>query len=158
MRTLFLVRCSMCRRMMPNFVDCFGYQSRTWTSPPQKYLQSLALEVSTDTCPCPQLQHLLPPSPPPGNWFQLTHAHVLNYNTFSLRVLLLVTGFFFRPFLLHCLKFGMGIMGPSGVWRRPPFVRLGFCLGASTNTCQHRGRIGRRNIDFLVIGGWRGRG
>ena len=72
MRTLFLVRCSMCRRMMPNFVDCFGYQSRSWTSPPQKYLQSLAFEVSTDTCPCPQLQHLLPPSPPPGNWFLLS--------------------------------------------------------------------------------------
>merc|ERR1740131_265795 len=83
MRTLFLVRCSMCRRMMPNFVDCFGYQSRAWTSLPQKYLQSLAFEVSTDTCPCPQLQHLLPPSPPPG--------------------------FFFRPFLLHYLNFGMGI-------------------------------------------------
>merc|ERR1719494_1593509 len=72
MRTLFLVRCSMCRRMMPNFVDCFGSQSRAWTSPPQKYLQSLAFEVSTDTCPCPQLQHLLPPSPPPGNWFLLS--------------------------------------------------------------------------------------
>merc|ERR1719447_1351910 len=52
MRTLFLVRCSMCRRMMPNFVDCFGSQSRTW--------------------PCPQLQHHLPPSPPPGNWFLLS--------------------------------------------------------------------------------------
>merc|ERR1719204_2695405 len=60
MRTIFLVRCSMCRKMMPNVVDCFGYQSRAWTSPPQKYLQSLAFEVST------------------------THANVLNYNTFSL--------------------------------------------------------------------------
>merc|ERR1719357_1378454 len=91
MRTLFLVRCLMCRGMMPNFGDYSDYQSQALTFPPQKYLQSLAFEVSTDTCPCPQLRQLLPQS--------------------------------------------------------PPLVRLGFGVGAFTDTCQHRGRIGRRNID-----------
>merc|ERR1719474_2354585 len=72
MRTLFLERCSMCRRMKPNFGDCFGCQSQALTFPPQKYLQSLAFEVSTDTCPCPQPQRLLPQSPPPGHRFLLS--------------------------------------------------------------------------------------
>merc|ERR1719474_881095 len=72
MRTLFLERCSMCRRMKPNFGDYSGCQSQALTFPPQKYLQNLAFEASTDTCPCPRLQQLLPQSPPPGHWFLLS--------------------------------------------------------------------------------------
>merc|ERR1719357_115309 len=72
MRTLFLVQCSMCRRMKPNFGDYSGFQSQELTLPPQKYLQSPAFEVSKDTRPCPQLQQLLSQSLPPGHWFLLS--------------------------------------------------------------------------------------
>ena len=72
--TLSPAKCSIRLRMMPNLGDFPGYQNQVPTSLPQKYWQSLAFEVLTDTCP--QVSQFIP----------IVHQHILSPQSTQLEV------------------------------------------------------------------------